>query len=81
MELSKSIYLMPDVDAIAVVYDFSDVFEEAEFTVRPLVTLRDFHSLRRSDRIFSHTAGARRCENGKRQGVRATPIATRAMTS
>jgi predicted glycogen debranching enzyme len=55
MELSKSIYLMPDVDAVAIVYDFTDVFEKAQFTVRPFTALRDFHSLQQGNRDFDVT--------------------------
>lgn len=48
IELTKSVYMMPDADVIAIVYDFVDAFEEIKFSVRPLVSLRDFHHLRRS---------------------------------
>jgi len=43
--LKKSIYLAPDSDTLAIVYDFSEVEEEFDFTVRPLTAMRDFHSL------------------------------------
>jgi len=49
VELTKSIYLLPDADTIAIVYNFSRVFKEFDFSVRPLVALRDFHSLQKSD--------------------------------
>lgn len=41
----KSVYLAPDADVAAIVYDFSDVRERFVFTVRPFAALRDFHSL------------------------------------
>ena len=53
IEITKSVYIMPDTDAVALVYDFEDVYEEIQFNVRPLVAMRDFHALRRSDRSFS----------------------------
>jgi len=41
----KSVYLAPDADIAAIVYDFSDVRERFVFTVRPFAALRDFHAL------------------------------------
>ncbi len=49
MELTKSIYLLPDDDAVAIVYDFFEVCQEFDFLVRPFSALRDFHSLQKSD--------------------------------
>jgi len=46
--LTKSIYLLPDSDVVAVVYDFTSVFEPFDFTVRPFAAMRDFHSLQNS---------------------------------
>ncbi|MHC4553566.1 MAG: amylo-alpha-1,6-glucosidase, partial [Planctomycetota bacterium] len=43
--LSKSIYLLPDSDIVALVYDFSNVREQFEFSLRPFAAMRDFHSL------------------------------------
>lgn len=43
--LVKSVYLHPDSDMAAIVYDFSDVCRGFDFSVRPLVALRDFHGL------------------------------------
>jgi len=45
LELTKSVYLHPENDVVAIEYDFSKVAEPVEFVVRPLVALRDFHSL------------------------------------
>ncbi|MGB8227286.1 MAG: amylo-alpha-1,6-glucosidase [Sedimentisphaerales bacterium] len=51
--LTKSIYLLPESDIIAICYDFTDIEEEFEFTVRPLVAMRDYHSLKKaSDEFF-----------------------------
>ena len=53
IEITKSIYMMPDADVVAIVYEFSDVFDEIKFSARPLVSLRDFHHLKRAaDRKF-----------------------------
>lgn len=52
VEITKSVYILPDTDAVAIVYDFADVYEDIQFNVRPLVSMRDFHALRRSDRSF-----------------------------
>ncbi len=49
LELTKSIYLLPDADVVAIVYDFIKLRAEVDFTVRPFVALRDFHSLQKSD--------------------------------
>jgi len=49
MELTKSIYLLPDdEDVVAVVYDFTTVQRPADFVLRPFVGLRDFHTLQKS---------------------------------
>ncbi len=50
--LTKSIYLLPDSDAAAVVYEFSDVCAGFELTVRPFAALRDFHSLQNNTAAF-----------------------------
>ena len=43
--LTKSIYLLPEADIVAVCYDFRDIEEEFEFAVRPFAALRDYHGL------------------------------------
>jgi predicted glycogen debranching enzyme len=48
LKLTKSIYLVRDVDTVAVEYDWTSVQEPAEFVLRPFVGLRDFHSLQKS---------------------------------
>jgi len=48
VDLNKSIYLMADTDTVIVVYEFSRVQEPVDFAVRPLVGLRDFHTLQKS---------------------------------
>lgn len=50
--LTKSIYLLPDSDIAAVVYDFSDVCEAMEFSVRPFAAMRDFHALQNERTVF-----------------------------
>lgn len=44
-DLTKSLYLLPDSDIIAVVYEFTSVRQPFEFTVRPFTAIRDFHAL------------------------------------
>ena len=48
VDMTKSIYLLPDHDATAIVYEFIDVEQEFEFSLRPLTALRDFHGLQKS---------------------------------
>jgi len=48
IELTRSIYLLGEMDTVAVVYQFSNVCEPFEFEVRPLAAVRDFHSLQKS---------------------------------
>jgi predicted glycogen debranching enzyme len=43
--VTKSIYLLPDSDITAVVYDFTHLREPFTFSLRPFAALRDFHSL------------------------------------
>jgi predicted glycogen debranching enzyme len=43
--LTKSIFLLPDSDIVAIVYEFSNVRQPFEFAVRPFTAMRDFHSL------------------------------------
>ena len=47
-KLTKSVYLLPDADMIALVYDFTSLREPTEFVLRPFIALRDFHSLQKS---------------------------------
>lgn len=53
LKLTKSIYLLDDRDVIALVYDFSGLCQEAEFCVRPLIAMRDFHLLQVSQTAFN----------------------------
>ncbi len=48
VKLTKSVYLLRNVDAAIVIYDFKTVKKPLEFTVRPFIGLRDFHSLQKS---------------------------------
>jgi predicted glycogen debranching enzyme len=47
LRLTKSVYLLRDEDTAAVVYEFDEVPQPIDFTIRPLVALRDFHSLQK----------------------------------
>lgn len=47
-EITKSIYLCGDCDTVVLVYDFTTVKDAGEFSLRPLLGLRDFHSLQKS---------------------------------
>ncbi len=49
LRLIKSVYLLRDEDTTAVVYEFDEVPQPIDFTISPLVALRDFHSLQKSD--------------------------------
>jgi predicted glycogen debranching enzyme len=46
--LTKSIYLLPEADIVAICYDFRNIEEEFEFMVRPLAAMRDYHSLQKA---------------------------------
>ena len=48
VELTKSIYLSHGTDTVALVYDFTNVGSPIDFILRPLIGLRDFHSLQKS---------------------------------
>jgi predicted glycogen debranching enzyme len=47
-ELTKSVYLLRDMDTVALVYDFTAIKKPAKFILRPLIGLRDFHNLQKS---------------------------------
>ena len=46
--MTKSIYLLPEADIVAICYNFKDIEEEFDFVVRPLAAMRDYHSLKRA---------------------------------
>jgi predicted glycogen debranching enzyme len=46
--LTKSIYLLSETDIVAICYDFREIKEEFDFVVRPLVAMRDYHSLKKA---------------------------------
>ncbi|MBE0537531.1 MAG: glycogen debranching enzyme family protein [Phycisphaerae bacterium] len=48
LQMTKSIYLLPEMDTAAVVYRFSNVCERCEFDVRPFAAVRDFHALQKA---------------------------------
>jgi len=50
--LTKSIYLLPETDITAIVYDFSDIQQKFDFTVRPLAAMRNYHNLARAGNNF-----------------------------
>jgi len=48
LRLTKSVYLAGEQDTVAVAYDFKEVHRPVDFALRPLVALRDFHSLQKA---------------------------------
>jgi predicted glycogen debranching enzyme len=58
--VTKSVYLLRDMDMAALVYDFTTVKNPMEFVLRPFIGLRDFHSLQKSYARIS----AKRLKNG-----------------
>ncbi len=48
LQITKSLYLLPDTDIVALVYRFANVCEKCEFEVRPFAAMRDFHALQKS---------------------------------
>lgn len=46
--MTKSVYLLPDSDITAIVYDFSNVSKPFDFSLRPFAAMRDFHALQHS---------------------------------
>jgi predicted glycogen debranching enzyme len=46
--VSRSLYLLPDSDTIALVYSFSQVKKEFEFSIRPFAAMQDFHCLQKA---------------------------------
>ena len=53
VDLSKAVYLARDSDTVVVEYTFDKVREPVDLILRPLVGLRDFHMLQRSDAPLS----------------------------
>lgn len=53
VDITKSVYLLPDRDAIVLKYDFSNVYGDFDFTVRPFTGMRSFHGLQKSDAFLS----------------------------
>jgi predicted glycogen debranching enzyme len=47
-DLTRSVYLPPQTDTAAIVYDFTRVQEPVELVTRPFVGLRNFHTLQKS---------------------------------
>ena len=54
-KLTKSVYLLRDIDAVCVGYFFTSLIEPAEFVLRPFVALRGFHALQKSYAPLSST--------------------------
>jgi len=48
LRLTKSVYLLSERDTVAIVYEFVEVPQAIDFVLRPLVALRDFHSLQKA---------------------------------
>ena len=65
IKLTKSVYLLRDIDTVALLYDFTSVQhrkvscgEPVEFVLRPFVGLRDFHTLQNSNApLYSRCLG------------------------
>jgi len=56
-ELTKSIYLVRDENCVAVVYDFLHIDGTVELTLRPFISLRNFHHLQKSsDNLYMSSA-------------------------
>ncbi len=55
LTIVKSIYLWPDSDTAAVVYDFKNVHSSFDFIWRPFVAMRDFHGLQKSFTVLRMT--------------------------
>jgi len=56
LRLTKSVYMLRDQDTVAIVYTFDEIHRPVDFTIRPLIALRDFHSLQKSTSplVFEH---------------------------
>jgi predicted glycogen debranching enzyme len=53
VNITKSVYLLPDRDAVILEYEFSNVYEEFDFTIRPFTAMRSFHGLQKSNALLS----------------------------
>ncbi|MCF7956091.1 MAG: amylo-alpha-1,6-glucosidase [Phycisphaerae bacterium] len=53
VDVTKSIYILPNRDAIILEYKFSNVYDEFDFTIRPLAAMRSFHGLQKSNTLLS----------------------------
>jgi len=52
--LTRSLYLLPDSDTIALSYHFTEVKEPFDFSIRPFASMQDFHSLQNeSSHLYS----------------------------
>lgn len=51
--MTKSVYLLGESDIVAICYEFNDVEESFDFTVRPLAAMRDYHAIKRASNDFS----------------------------
>jgi predicted glycogen debranching enzyme len=49
LRLTKSVYLLSEQDTVAIVYEFVEVPQAIDFVLRPLVALRDFHTLQKAN--------------------------------
>lgn len=79
-KIRKSVYLLPDADIAAVVYDFTAVHEPFEFSIRPLCAMRSFHGLQHTDAdIYSvwNERNLRVCTDNPQEGqllIHCTPM-------
>lgn len=53
IDITKSVYILPDRDAIILEYKFSNVYDEFDFTIRPFAAMRSFHGLQKSSALLS----------------------------
>jgi predicted glycogen debranching enzyme len=49
VHMTKSVYLAPHSDAVAVVYDFASVGDGITFIVRPFAAMRNYHHLQKAN--------------------------------
>jgi len=53
LRMTRSLYLLPEIDTVAIVYTFSNVCRRCEMEVRPFAAMRDFHALQKSHMPFT----------------------------
>jgi predicted glycogen debranching enzyme len=56
LRLTKSIYMLREQDAAAIVYELTGVGQPIEFAVQPMVAMRDYHSMMKAGDNISLTS-------------------------